>query len=73
MIEYNLPLKRTKYPNEMSLGSYKSGRFFIILGRNLMAGDISVYSNQRMITVRRVDKIPFALKTVILPKSLYIG
>ena len=28
MIEYNLPLKRTKYPNEMGMGSYKSGSFY---------------------------------------------
>jgi len=39
MIEYNLPLKRTVYPNDMTLGSYKSGRFFIILGRNVKAGE----------------------------------
>lgn len=29
MIEYSLPLKRTVYPNDVFLGSYKSGRFFI--------------------------------------------
>lgn len=30
----------------------------MILGRNVKAGDISVYANQRMITVRSVDEIP---------------